>query len=287
MKLWFAALATLGVVGCASSPAYRQEIGAVPDSANVHAPLHDTDAPNADIESIPPAEVVSLDESAPTEVAAPAPDVDGAAIADSIVHGEYPAPQDAPPPTQGSAPPPKVVYVQQPPPNVVYVQQPPPPPPPFHRSRFTLKGGYYSFQDSARLDDGYIIEGTWMNFFTPNFATEGEIGYVEADGKHNGIKSDLWGIPFMINARVSIPLKTLELYGGGGIGSIYYDVNVDPGADVSGWVAAADTFFGVCLNLKNGIVVGAEWKYFFTESVHNLDGGLDSYAAMLTLGFAR
>ncbi len=283
MKRWLVAVAASGVVGCASSPSYRQEIGSAPEPAAVRVP----DAPDTVLESVPAAEVIAVDEISAPDEAAPAPDLDGTAIAEGIVQGSYP-PQGSPPPAQGSTPPPKVVYVQQPPPNVVYVQQPPPPPPPpFQRSRFTLKGGYYSFQDSNRLDDGYIIEGTWMNFFSPNFATEAEIGYVEADGKHNGIKSDLWGIPFLINARACIPVKNLELYGGGGIGSIYYDVSVDPGADVSGWVAAADTFFGVALHLQRGLVIGAEWKYYFTESVHSLDGGLDSYAAMLTVGFAR
>lgn len=287
----FPLLAVLGVLGCASAPTSRWDLAPIPEreTARAVAPMD----PSA---QVAPAEVVAVGEPASTEsapaadpasiVPAASVDLDGSALADAIVQGSYP-PQGTPPPPQGS-PPPKVVYVQQPPPNVVYVQQPPPPPPPpFQRSRFTLKGGYYSFQDSKRLDDGYIIEGTWMNFFSPNFATEAEIGYVEADGKDNGIKSDLWGIPFMLNARVSVPLKTLELYGGGGIGSIYYDISVDPGADVSGWVAAADTFFGACLHLKNGIVIGAEWKYYFTESVHSMDGGLDSYAAMLTLGFAR
>jgi opacity protein-like surface antigen len=82
-------------------------------------------------------------------------------------------------------------------------------------------------------------------------------------------------------------LKQLELYGGGGIGSIYYDIDKDPGGGASGWVAAADTFLGVSYTLKNSIVIGVEWKYFFTESVHSLDDGFDSEAVMVTVGFSR
>jgi hypothetical protein len=91
----------------------------------------------------------------------------------------------------------------------------------------------------------------------------------------------------MLNARLSIPVKSIELYGGAGLGSIYYDVSVQPGVDASGWVAAADTFLGATLTLKNRIVLGIEGKYYFTDTAHSLDGGLDAYAAMLTVGFAR
>lgn len=293
MERRLALLAVLGTLGCASDPTSRWDIDSMTEQ----------EAPRAvgtkhPAEEVAPAQVVARAEPAPEEgvygadpvaIDAPAPlDTDASEIADGIVQGSYPPPQSAPPPPQGN-PPPKVVYVQQPPPNVVYVQQPPPPPPPpFARTRVTLKGGYYSVDDTKRLDDGYIIEATFMNFFSPNFATELELGYLEADGKDAGVKTDLWGIPFLLNARFCIPLKQkIELYGGGGIGSIYYDISAHPGSSADGWVAAADAFFGASLMLKNGIVVGVESKYFFTESVSSLHDGLDSYALMLTLGWAR
>jgi len=304
MQRRFALLAVLGILGCASDTTSRWDIDSTAGqeaprvAGTKHAEVIAAAEGVAPAEVVAPAKVVAPAESTPAErvsgadsVAIESPasvDADGSDLADAIVQGSYPPPQSSPPP-QGGNPPPKVVYVQQPPPNVVYVQQPPPPPPPppFARTRVTLKGGYYSVDDTKRLDDGYIIEATFMNFFTPNFATEAEIGYVDASGKKNGVESDLWGIPFLINARVCLPVKTLELYGGGGIGSIYYDVSVDPGADVSGWVAAADAFFGAALKLKSGLVIGVEAKYYFTESVHSLDGGLDSFAGMLTVGIAR
>jgi hypothetical protein len=249
--------------------------------------LQAVESPEASFESAPPAEFASPYGSLPTEGPAPAPELDTADIADGIVHGEYPAPQDAPPPPPGSKPPPKVVYVQQPPPNVVYVQQPPPPPPPTPRGRATLKGGWYTYEDTQRLDDGYIISASWMQFFSPHFATEVEFGYLNADGKHNGVDYDVWGLPFMLNARFSIPVKMIELFGGAGFGSIYYNLDSSPGGGADGWVAAADTFFGATITLKSGVVLGVEGKYYFTESVHSLDGGLDAFAGMITIGIAR
>lgn len=282
MHCLFASLAVLGVLGCASAPAKRFEIGPAPD----REPSRALATPRPAAESTTSAGFVLSDDAIPAEHPAAREDADPYGLADANApandappQGNYPPPQGAPPPP--GYPPPQGTY---PPPQVVYVA---PAPPPFHRSRFTLKGGYYSVEDTDHLDDGYIIQGSWLNFFSPNFGTELELGYLEADGKTAGIDTDLWGIPFMFNARLSLPVKMLELYGGAGIGSIFYSFSLDPGSDHDGWVAAADTFLGATLTLKSGVVLGIEGKYYFTESVHSLDGGLDAYAAMLTLGFAR
>lgn len=279
MNRSFAALAIMWILGCASAPVERLEIGPVPE----REPPPAAAASGSSLDEGQRAENVSLGFSTAVESPAAGFDPASAELADALEQGSYPPPQGSVPPPQGTVPPPQSGY---PPPQAGY----PPPqaaPAPFYRTRFTLAGGYYSVTDTKRLDDGYILEMTFDKFITPHFATEGEIGYLEADGKDAGVKTDLWGIPFLFNARFSVPLKKIELYGGAGIGSIYYDISSSPGADVSGWVAAADTFFGANLMLKSGFVLGLESKYYWTDSISSLKSGLDSYSLMMTFGVAR
>jgi hypothetical protein len=253
MSRYLALYPVFWILGCASAPMHRLEIGPDPE----REPSHAVAPPEVGVEAVPSAEIVSTDEEISAADPAEGFDADPDLFADAVNQSGYPPPQQ------------------------------PPPQQPFSRSRFTLKGGYYSFEDTDHLDDGYIIQGSWLNSFTKNFGTEVEVGYFDADGKSGLIETDIWGIPFMFNARLSLPLKAIELYGGAGIGSIYYDISVKNGSDPDGWLAAADTFLGAALVLKNGIVLGVEGKYYFTESVSSLDGGLDAFAAMLTLGIAR
>jgi hypothetical protein len=60
--------------------------------------------------------------------------------------------------------------------------------------RVTVKGGYYGADEDA-LDDGWISGLSWMQFMSPNFATEFEIGYLDVEGKDGGIQTDVWGFP--------------------------------------------------------------------------------------------
>lgn len=253
MTRFVASFAIFGILGCVSAPTNHWEIGPVPERAPSCAA-----APSiAPAEAVSPANVGSPAEIVLPEMPAVEFDVDPAALAAAIESSASQAP----------------------------VQKPAPP-----RSRFTLKGGYYSYDDADILDDGYIIAGSWMKSLSPNFATEFEIGYIDADGSKGGVDADLWGIPFMFNGRFSLPLSKLELYGGAGFGSIYYDFSRDGvgvSVDGDGWVAAADTFLGATVTLKNSIVLGVEGKYYFTESASSLDGGLDAFALMLTVGFGR
>jgi len=169
-------------------------------------------------------------------------------------------------------------------------QQPPPrAPAPHHMGRVTIKGGYYGADEDA-LDDGWIAGVSWMQFMSPNFATEFEIGYLDVEGKDAGIKTDLWGLPIMLNGRFSVPVGRFEIFGGAGFGTIYFDGEangavVDVSAD--GWLTAGDVFAGAALNLQNAMTLGIEWKTYFTDSNSDLDTGLDANAVMVTLGFNR
>ena len=170
-------------------------------------------------------------------------------------------------------------------------QQPPriPPPPPRPLGRVTIKGGYYGANEDA-LDDGWIAGLSWMQFMSPNFATEFEIGYLDVEGKDGGIQTDLSGIPIMFNGRFNVPVGRFEVFGGGGLGTIYFDGEADGAVvDVSadGWLTAGDVFAGAALNLRNAMTLGIEWKHYFTDSDSDLDTGLDADAVLLTLGFNR
>lgn len=162
------------------------------------------------------------------------------------------------------------------------------PPPQRQRpaSFVTIKGGYYSLEDTKKLDDGFIVNLSWTQFVAKNFASELEIGYVDADGEDSGESTDLWGIPFMANFRLNVPVSILDLYGGLGIGTIYYDVSGDV-VSADGFVAAGDAFFGATATIGKAWAVGLEGKYYVTDSVSGLGGGLDAYAAMVTLSFFR
>jgi opacity protein-like surface antigen len=155
--------------------------------------------------------------------------------------------------------------------------------------RVTLKGGYYGAHEDE-IDDGWIAAVSWMQFMSPNFATEFEIGYLDVEGKDGGIRTDMWGLPIMLNGRFNLPVGRFEIFGGAGFGTIYFDGDANGAAiDVSadGWLAAGDVFAGAALNLRNGMTLGFEWKHYFTDSSSDLDTGLDADAVMLTLGLDR
>jgi opacity protein-like surface antigen len=167
---------------------------------------------------------------------------------------------------------------------------PPMTPPPRPRQRVTLKGGYYGSSEDG-IDDGYIFNVALLQPMSDSLAREVEIGYLDADGSHNGVKRDVWAIPLMVNGRFNIPVgEKVELYGGVGLGTMYYDANAKAGgvsASADGFLFAGDAFFGGDIRLGDSLYVGLEGKYYVTDNASELDGGLDAYVVMLTVGFAK
>lgn len=158
------------------------------------------------------------------------------------------------------------------------------------RERFSLKGGYVDSSDDA-FDDGFIINGSWMRPVSGMLSSEVEIGYMDADGSHNGIDRDVWAIPFMANARLNVPLgEKFEIYGGLGLGWFYYDAEArTPSVSVSGdgFLFAGDAYFGGDILLGERFRLGLEGKYYATDNDSDVGGDLDSYVVLLTLGFDR
>jgi hypothetical protein len=174
-------------------------------------------------------------------------------------------------------------------------QYPPPPPqgappPPRPRERFTLKGGYYGASEDE-IDDGFIVLGSWLRPISPGFSSEVEIGYLDADGTDKGVDRDLWAIPLLAGGRFSVPIgQRLEFYLGIGLGTFYFDAEAKAlgvSADADGFLFGGDGYFGADIQLGQSLYLGLEGKYFLTDSDSNLDGGLDGYVGLLTLGFAR
>lgn len=173
--------------------------------------------------------------------------------------------------------------------TVVY-QAPPAKPPRRQRERFSLKGGYLSSNEDG-FDDGIIINGAWMRPLSDNFASEVEVGYMDASGSHHGVDRDVWAIPLMANGRVNVPLgEKLEVYGGLGLGWMYFDAEADTfgvSASGDGFLFAGDAYFGGDILLGESFRLGLEGKYYATDNSSDLGGGLDSYVVLLTLGFDR
>ena len=136
-----------------------------------------------------------------------------------------------------------------------------------HTNYATLKGGVYA-PSTGIVASGYIINLALGHHFSRLFAVELEVGYLANQASPSSAIRNLWGIPIMANARLSLPVWILEAYGGAGLGTMYYDVE--------GALTGAD------LALADRVTLGLEAKYYMIEDVGALD--LDAIAAFLTLG---
>ena len=155
-----------------------------------------------------------------------------------------------------------------------------------HEDRFTLKAGYWGSTEDE-LDDGYIVNAAWMRFLSKLFALEFELGYMDTDGEEGGVSADVWALPIMVNARLNLPIWVLDVYGGAGLGTFYYDLETDIDDD-DGFLLAGNAFLGATINIAEAIAVGLEGKYYITDDISDdFDSALDAFALMATLGFSR
>lgn len=154
-----------------------------------------------------------------------------------------------------------------------------------HGSRFTLKGGYWG-ADEEDIDDGYLFAASWMHYFTRLLAIEIEAGYIGAEADDSVVDADIFSVPLFLNGRLNAPLWILDIYGGAGIGTFYYDVD-GSGVSEDGWLLGGQAFLGASLNLADFVALGLEGKYYLTEDADDIDAGLDAFALLLTLGFGR
>jgi len=163
-------------------------------------------------------------------------------------------------------------------------------PPPRPRERITFKGGYYGSEEDG-LDDGYNFVVSWMRPVSNSLSSEVELGFLDASGTENGVDRDVWSVSLLANARFGAPVgQKLELYGGLGLGTFYYEAEAKAlGLDVSadGFLFGGDAYFGGTIHVGQSAYIGLEGKYYVTDSASDLNGGLDAYVVLLTLGFER
>ena len=147
---------------------------------------------------------------------------------------------------------------------------------------FMVKGGWIG-QDDKDLGNGYVVNLAAGTFVIGRIlALEIEGGWAET--KKDKTNVDALVIPVMANARASIPLWILEIYGGAGIGGVYYDFDLSPAGDRDGWVVGGNLFAGADLVLFESLTGGVEVKYYVTDETRVTKDDLNGLAAMITLG---
>jgi opacity protein-like surface antigen len=146
----------------------------------------------------------------------------------------------------------------------------------------TAKLGEIYPSDSS-LDSGWIVGAAYGRNFSRLFAIEVAASYFEPDTKF-GQSADMYAVPLMLNARVNLPIWLLQIYGGLGIGGIYYNID-GSSLDGDGWLAAGNAFLGADITVFDKLSAGLEVRYFVTDKIRNSDVNLDGVALALTLGF--
>ena len=116
------------------------------------------------------------------------------------------------------------------------------------------------------------------------FAIEFESGYFWGEDT-GSFDAELWGVPVLVNAKLSLPVLMFDLYGGAGLGGFYLDAEAGP-LDDDDWVFGGDVFLGADFDL-GPLSIGAEVKYFIAENT-DLFGThvqFEGAAAMVTAVF--
>ena len=144
-----------------------------------------------------------------------------------------------------------------------------------------LKGGPL-YPSESDIDPGFFAGGVYGQYVSDFLSFEVESGYAQADPDVSG--GDLFAIPMLLNARVTFPVWILDVYGGGGMGTTYYDFESNS-LDVEGWLFTGDIFAGVEVLIRERMTAGLELKYHFTEEMERIDEHLDSLMVMATIGW--
>lgn len=145
----------------------------------------------------------------------------------------------------------------------------------------TLKGGWLEPEESD-FDSGYLFNAAFGHYLNPMLALDFETGYLSVDAK--GSSADVEAIPMLVNARICVPVWQLEIYGGGGIGSMYYDLS-SRSVDAHGWLFSTDFFVGADIELMDKLTAGVELKYYITDKLRNTSDNLNALALMATVGW--
>ena len=144
-------------------------------------------------------------------------------------------------------------------------------------------GPLWFLEDLEDFDVGFNGEIAVGNRILSFLAVEFQSGYFWGEESSN---VELWGVPFVVNAKGILPLFFLEVYAGIGIGGYY--INFDfPGGDDDDFVFGGNIFLGAGLDV-GPVGVGLEGKYILTEELDTpgRDLNFEGFALMayVTLG---
>ena len=148
----------------------------------------------------------------------------------------------------------------------------------------SFKGGaYFPTGDLEDYDfgtgfNGEIVVGMYAN---PNLALEFGGGYFRSDASFSDATGyweddDLWVIPVVINIKGVLPVKAVDLFGGGGLGLYFANIDVkgydpDPligpfSGDDNDAIFGGHLLAGFNINLSDRVFIGVEGKYIFTAN---------------------
>jgi hypothetical protein len=136
-------------------------------------------------------------------------------------------------------------------------------------------GPLFFIDDLEDLGTGFTIEGAFGFRPISLLAIEIQSGYFRGEDDSGSSQGDVWGIPLLVNAKLTIPILILEIYGGLGVGGYYIHSHADAGPvddDEDDFVFGGNAFVGVGVSL-GPVMVGVEGKYILTTDV---DGPFDT-----------
>jgi opacity protein-like surface antigen len=161
----------------------------------------------------------------------------------------------------------------------------------------TLKGGAYFPTGDLQDNDfetnfnGEIVLGRYLS---PNLALEFGSGYFRTEANFPTVENDVWVIPVIANIKGIIPIGPAELFGGGGFGVYFANLDSNLSDPVLGYYTVRDNdavfgghfLAGANLDITKNLFLGIEGKYIFTADARLLDSkvNLDGFTATGCLG---
>lgn len=129
-------------------------------------------------------------------------------------------------------------------------------------------GSFNPEGDVRSLDSGFWGEIGFGRRILGVLGVEAVIGYFETAGSGG---AEVYGIPLLINARVSVPVLILEPYAGAGVGGVWANAKSAGFGSEDTFSAMWDAFIGIELGLA-GFSVGAEYRYVQSGDLDNAGG---------------